>query len=291
MGVPFAEVIGDPIAHSKSPLIHKFWLGKLGIEGEYRRTRVTPGELPAFLASRREDPHWRGCNVTMPLKTAVGALLDRLDAEAAFLGAVNTVVPQQEGLLIGYNTDVSGFAAPLLKRSHLMPDYGNHVATYVQIVGAGGAARAAVRGAMLVGFGDFEFFSRRRESALLMTELTGLPEWFANDIDSLGPIRNPEDGPEDQRYSHLVVNATPLGMDGHPPLEVDLSRYYPDTIVFDLVYAPVDTPLLQQARARGLATIDGLEMLVEQASEAFHHFFGAPAPREHDAELRELLTR
>ena len=112
MSVPFAEVIGDPVAQSKSPLIHKHWLQLLDIEGDYLRTRVETADLGAFLAERRADPDWRGCNVTVPHKEAVVRLLDELDESAATVGAVNCVVPRS-GRLVGYNTDVDGVAAAL----------------------------------------------------------------------------------------------------------------------------------------------------------------------------------
>src|SRR5688500_3616908 len=109
-GRPYAEVIGDPIAHSKSPLIHKFWLEKLGIEGDYRATRITPAELPEYLHVRRRDSDWRGCNVTMPLKTEVTPFLWVLDRHAQLLGAVNTIIHDEASRLRGHNTDVNGVA-------------------------------------------------------------------------------------------------------------------------------------------------------------------------------------
>ena len=106
---PYAEVIGDPIAHSKSPLIHGFWLQALGIDGDYRRTHVTPGDLPAYIEQRRADPDWRGCNVTIPHKLAVMDLVDDPGDIRGTIGAMNTVVRQPGGALIGTNTDAAGF--------------------------------------------------------------------------------------------------------------------------------------------------------------------------------------
>src|SRR3954447_3419527 len=136
MTVPYAEVIGDPIAHSKSPLIHKFWLEKLGIDADYRRTRVTADELASFIAMRRSDPDWRGCSVTMPLKQAVLAHSDEVDGRTAAVGAVNALHPVN-GRLIGANTDVPGILDVLPIEyfcSDALPE--------VCIIGAGGAARA-----------------------------------------------------------------------------------------------------------------------------------------------------
>jgi shikimate dehydrogenase len=288
-GVPYAEVIGDPIEHSKSPLIHDFWLEKLGLEGAYRATRVTGDELHLYLAERRRDPNWRGCNVTMPLKRAVVPYAGRLSDDTAVLGAANLLVPDGQGVLRAENSDVRGVAEPLSRSPRA--DYSGYVATYVQIVGSGGAAFAAGLGAARAGYSDFDVFCRSREQGLALARLVGTPFGECQSIEALGPIRNPGDGPEDQRYSHVIINATPLGMAGQPEVPVDLSSYYRDTIVFEMVYHPLETGLIKQARALGLRVIDGLDMLVAQAARAFGAFYGYPAPREHDAELRRILTR
>ena len=282
---PYAEVIGDPIAHSKSPSIHNFWLKKLGIDADYRATHVTPESLPDYIAQRRTDPAWRGCNVTMPHKRAVKELVDTLATSAAWIGAVNTVSSSNQGL-VGHNTDLDGVRNPLARPDRLIGNYPNHVATYMQVIGAGGAARAAAA----AHFSDVNFFNRDEMKAKKLAQEFGLPDWFGQGLGALGPIRNEGDELADQRYSHVVVNATSMGMAGKPPVPIDLSAYYPDTIVFDMVYVPLETPLLSQARALGLRTIDGLEMLVGQAATAFELFFGAPAPRLHDEELRDVLT-
>ena len=283
----YAEVIGDPIAHSKSPAIHGFWIEALGLRAEYRAAHVRSAELDGYFRARRADENWAGCNVTMPHKEAVIPFLDHVDGLAARLSAVNTVVRRPDGTLAGYNTDVTGVAEPLLR--HSIGGYRRHVATYVQIIGAGGAARAAVLGAKAAGFMDFDIFNRSPARADALAELAGAPFGTGNPLSALGPIRNPRDGTSEQRYSHILINATSMGMHGENPVPVDLSAYYPDSIVFDMVYAPLETPLLAQARAQGLRTIDGLEMLVGQAAEAFTRFFGAVPPREADARLRALL--
>jgi len=288
MGLPYAELIGDPVAHSKSPAIHNFWLGKLGIEGDYRAVRVAEGDLPSYFGDRGNDPDWRGCNVTMPRKLAVVPFMGRLDESAEKCGAVNTVTCTPDGIRIGHNTDMLSLAKLLqgFERSR----YPNHVATYVQIIGAGGAARAAALAAVSAGYCDFDFFNRGMEGAKAMAEWFGLnPDMYAAPLEGLGPIRNPDDGPDDQRYSHVVVNATSLGMEGKPDVAIDLSRYYPDTIVVDLAYGPSETGLAGQARRLGLRIADGLDVLIEQAALAFALLFGAAAPREHDRELRTLL--
>ena len=156
MSSPYAEVIGDPIAQSKSPATHGFWLAELGIDADYRACHVIASGLADYLASRRRDPAWRGCNVTMPHKQAAMPLLDRIDPLAARVGAVNTIVPEDGGLA-GYNTDVPGFLEPLeplLANTHLF--------RMARVLGTGGAARAAglqtIDGlAMLIGQADHAF--------------------------------------------------------------------------------------------------------------------------------------
>jgi shikimate dehydrogenase len=280
MGVPYAEVIGDPVAHSKSPLIHSFWLEKLGVEGEYRRTRVTADELPAYLASRREDPDWCGCNLTMPLKQAVIPLLPALDPAASRIGAVNTIT--RDGT--GFNTDAAGFLEPLqplLAQRHLF--------RMARILGAGGAARGVVDALRRSGFA-FVVAARRVEQAAAL--IGGLDSDFNHAV-ALSHFAAPTDFAFDHRDGilDLVINTTPLGMTGKGPLPFDFSHVPPGAVIYDIVYDPLETPLLAEARRRGHATVDGLSMLIGQAALAFEHFFEVPAPREHDAELRERLIR
>lgn len=284
MTAPHAEVIGDPIAHSKSPAIHNFWLGKLGIEGEYRACHVRSDQLQDYFANRCKDPAWRGCNVTMPHKEAVLPFLNDISDGAKFLSAVNTITRDAEGKLHGTNTDVEGVAEPL--RKHVMADHSGQAATHVQIIGAGGAARAAAIGASEAGYEDFQIFNRTADKANALAGMVGGSAGRGYALDALGPVRNSEE----QRCSYIVINATSMGMHGENPVPIDLSRYDPDTIIFDMVYAPLNTPLLKQAQKFGLRTIDGLEMLVGQAATAFELFFEQAPPRQYDPELRALLT-
>ena len=281
----YAEVIGDPIAQSKSPAIHKFWLGKLGIAADYRACHVAVDGLADYFAARRHDADWRGCNITMPHKQAAMALVDRLDPLAARIGAINTVVRSAQGELAGYNTDAAGFLEPLLP---LLAE--NHLWRTARIVGAGGAARAIVAALADKGF-TLVLAARDAERArALLDELAPGGEHHAP---PLSHFAAPTDFAFDDRTQllDLVVNASPLGMAGHAPLQFDLSHVPPGSTVYDIVTDPVETPLLAAARAAGLPTIDGLAMLIGQAAAAFEKFFGEPAPRQHDAELRELLTR
>jgi len=281
-GQPYAEVIGDPIAHSKSPLIQGFWLDRLGLAGEYRATHVLPDALPSFFAKRRGDPLWRGCNVTLPHKQAVMAALDRVDPVATAIGAVNVVVPEVDGL-VGYNSDAAGFLEPLRP---LLAD--RHLFRLARIIGSGGAARAVAHA--LWGEG-FTLVAIARDPAKA-TELLAPFDPAHVHVGDLAAFGVPTDFAFDDRQGILdvVVNATSLGMVGQPPLAIDFSHVPPGAIVYDLVYAPLETPLLAEARARGHRTVDGLAMLIGQAAVAFEKFFGQPAPREHDAELRALLT-
>jgi shikimate dehydrogenase len=293
---PYAEVIGDPISHSKSPLVHGFWLAKLGIDAAYRAAHVRPDELTDYLTRRREDASWRGCNVTVPHKETILGLIDEVDDEAGAVGAVNTLV-NHGGRLVGYNTDVVGVREALASVPD-MPLPRNHVATLITIIGAGGAARAA--GAALRG-AEITFCNRDVTKAeKLADEFShGSAYGFACSLDDLPKERfrydsrypdMKENRGDDQRYSHILINASTMGMAGKPDVPINLDFYAEDTIVFDMVYAPLETELLKAARERGMRTADGLWMLVGQAAAAFERFFGIAPPREHDAELRALLT-
>lgn len=281
---PYAEVIGDPIAQSKSPAIHQFWLEKLGIDAEYRACHVAGGGLADYLAERRADPAWRGCNVTMPHKQAVLGLVDRIDPLAARIGAVNTITRVADGLLAGCNTDAGGFREPLQRRLAQA-----HYFRMARILGTGGAARAIVATLADAGF-TLVLAGRDPDKArALLDELAPTGEHYAVE---LAHFAQPTDFAFDDRSGclDLVVNASPLGMRGQSPLAFDWSHAPPGSLAYDIVTDPLDTPFLHAARAAGHRTIDGLAMLIGQAAAAFAMFFGQPAPREHDAELRARLT-
>lgn len=265
----YAEVIGDPIAHSKSPIIHKFWLDALGIEGDYRRTHVLGDDLAAYFARAKDDSDWRGCNVTIPHKLAVMDLVGDPGGVRGTIGAMNTVIRGDDGALIGTNTDAGGFFSPIAG----LELEGRHAV----VVGAGGGARAVLFALSRVGIDRVTILNRNvlKAAALLSS--------FGVKGDAL-PIGAPLPAAD------LLVNASPLGMDGQPPLDLDLTPLPEHAVVYDIVYAPLETPLLAQARDRELDTVDGLEMLVGQAALAFELFFGAEPPRDRDEELRALLT-
>lgn len=283
-GQAYAEVIGDPIAQSKSPAIHNFWLEKLGRDPTYRAAHVLADGLLAYIASRQGDPQWRGCNITMPHKQAIIPLIDTLDPLAERIGAVNTLLSGDKGLT-GFNTDAAGFLEPL--RDELEKQ---HYFRMARVLGTGGAARAIV--SALTGEGFTIVLAGRDpvKARALLDELAPAGEHHAVD---LAHFADPTEFAFDDREGclDLVINASPLGMRGQPELAFDWSHAPPGAIAYDIVTDPLETAFLKNARAAGHRALDGLNMLIGQAAIAFEHFFGEPAPREHDAELRELLTR
>lgn len=275
MSCCYAEVIGDPIAHSKSPLIHNFWLGKLGIDAEYRACHVRPEELADYFAQHRRDARWRGCNVTIPHKVAVLELIDAADDAAQGTGAVNTVF-RHEKKLVGTNTDIDGILAAL--PPPLMPP-----GARVCILGTGGAARAALAACRRRGVGTILLSARNRQAGENLLEEFG----FAGSVRAIDDAHN-------IGAAQVIINATSLGMSGKAAMPEAMLQHLPEAkeeaVVFDMVYAPLETALLRTARDSGLQTVDGLAMLVGQAATAFERFFGQSPPREHVAELRALLT-
>ncbi|MGB3472353.1 MAG: shikimate dehydrogenase [Erythrobacter sp.] len=282
MSVPYAHVIGDPIAHSKSPLIHRFWLEKLGISGEYSTHRVLAGSVADYAKSALTNPDWRGCNVTMPHKYEALALADHVDSLARSIGAANTLVRDGD-MFTAYNTDAPGFLEVL--RDDLAEQ---HLFRMARILGTGGAARAIIAALYDQGFTLILAGRDPDKARTMLDELAPNGEHHAVHI---GHFANPTDFAFDDREGclDLVVNASPLGMRGQPPLAFDWSHAPPRSIAYDIVTDPIETPFLSGARAAGLRTIDGYSMLIGQAAAAFEKFFGAPAPREYDAELRERL--
>lgn len=266
----YAEVIGDPIVQSKSPIIHGFWLKALGIEADYRAEHVTPDQLGDYFASRRDDPAWRGCNITLPHKQEALAFVEDRGGVRESIGAINTVVRADDGALVGTNTDAGGFYAPIagleLTDAHAV------------VIGAGGAARAVLFALSKLDIGRVTILNRNVLKAAALLSSFGIK----GDAVPLGAPLPPT--------TALLVNTSALGMVGQPALEIDLSPLPEDAVVYDIVYAPLETDLLRQAAERELDTVDGLDMLIGQAALAFELFFGAEPPRDRDEELRALLT-
>jgi len=256
--VPTACVIGWPVKHSRSPIIHRHWLAKLGIEGDYVRHAVEPENAAAFLAGFADGP-FIGCNVTVPHKEVAFASVDQADAVATALGAVNTVW-LEKGKLLGSNTDAEGFIANLDQRA---PGFDVNPGPAI-VLGAGGAARAVIWALKARGFAPIHVVNRTRDRAEAMADR------FGSDIRPAGW----EDLPGLLPTATLLVNTTSLGMEGQPPLAIDLAAARDNLLVTDIVYIPLETPLLAAARQRGLKTVDGLGMLLHQAVPGFERWFG-----------------
>ena len=254
---PRAFVIGHPIAHSRSPLLHGHWLQSLGLHGSYEKIDVAPEALPAFVAEMREAG-FVGGNVTVPHKAAIFGLVDEVDNAARAIGAVNTVWFEDDRLQ-GGNTDAFGFMANLDAEA---PGW-DASAGQALVIGAGGAARAVVYG--LLDRGLSVRVANRSPAAAEALSLSFARRPTAHTVDEVPGLLADTD---------LLVNATSLGMTGKPPLLVDLSRLRPNATVCDIVYVPLETPLLRDARVRNLRTVDGLGMLLHQAAPGFERWFG-----------------
>jgi shikimate dehydrogenase len=269
-----ACVIGDPISHSRSPLVHNFWLAEFGLEGNYEARRVTAGELPEFLGALGHNGY-RGCNVTLPHKEAVARLVDRTTELSRLLGAVNTVWLDSDGRLHGDNTDVYGFVANLDQEA---PDWRERTKVAL-ILGAGGAARAVLLALVRCGVDQIVIANRTLERAAALVASQG------SDVEVLPLARVGTALPD----TDLLVNTTQLGMIGQPKHAFGLASLKPGALVNDIVYVPLETDLMRQARLRGHRTIGGLGMLLHQAVPGFQRWFGkqpevTPALYRHVAE-------
>lgn len=268
-------VMGHPIGHSRSPMMHGYWLKQLGIDATYTPLDIAPDDIAGFFAGFR-DAGWTGGNVTVPHKEAVIPHIDAIDDDARAIGAVNTLW-WQDDRLIGGNTDAYGFMANLDDRA---PGW-DRGAERAVVIGAGGATRAIVHG--LTGRGMSVAVANRTEERArsLAAKFAGVTGHGMADLPGL------------LAEADLLVNATSLGMSGQPPLDVDLAPLKSGAVVTDIVYAPLETGLLKSAAGRGHETVDGLGMLIHQGAEAFRRWFGIlpDATDELRALLIEDLTR
>lgn len=253
-----AFVIGWPISHSKSPLIHGTWIAEHGLDASYEPIAVAPADLPDFIEGVRSG-EFAGGNVTIPHKEAVMALIDEVDPLAAKIGAVNTLVVS-DGRIAGSNTDYLGFLANLDTGA---PGWDGELESAI-VLGAGGASRAVLAGLIDRGIARIDLLNRTSARAEALAAEFGaairpgaLTE-FAQRAGTAG----------------LVVNTSSVGMEGTAFEEVDLSLLSRSAVVTDIVYTPLVTPLLAQARDKGLATVDGLGMLLYQAVPGFAAWFG-----------------
>jgi len=253
-----ACVIGWPIKHSRSPLIHGYWLERYGIDGVYTKEAVRPGALEDFLKAIPENG-FSGCNVIVPHKERALALADKADALARRVGAANTLW-FEKGALNATNTDSYGFITHLDASA---PGW-DEASRPAAVLGAGGAARAVLAGLLERGAGEIRLLNRTRSRA----------DALARDFGSHVMAGDWNARAEALEGCGLLVNTTTLGMEGAPALEMDLARLPGDAAVYDLVYAPLVTPLLATAAARGNRAIDGLGMLLHQAVPGFEKWFG-----------------
>ncbi|MFT4130092.1 shikimate dehydrogenase [Labrys sp. (in: a-proteobacteria)] len=254
-----AFVVGYPISHSRSPLIHGFWLKELGIQGSYERIAVEPAAFETFVRTLAEQG-FVGGNVTVPHKEAAFRLASVDDPVARDLEAVNTLWFEGSQLK-GMNTDVTGFLANLDQEA---PGWSAGM-TQAVVLGAGGASRAILYGLLQRGAERILLINRTLERA------EALARHFGTKVTALAW----DQAETALAEADLLVNTTSLGMKGQPPLDLDLSRLPKSALVTDIVYVPLETPLLAAARQLGLATVDGLGMLLHQAVPGFERWFGA----------------
>jgi shikimate dehydrogenase len=265
-----ACIIGWPVKHSRSPLIHNYWIKQHGLAAEYRREEVSPEAFAEFVTHLAAHGYV-GANVTLPHKEAALKLSDP-DDRALAVGAANTLW-LDGGRLRSTNTDVEGFTANL---DAAVAGWDDTLGEAV-VLGAGGSARAVVYGLIERGCGRIHVVNRTPERAEALRARFGASvqpaHWSAL--------------PHLLSRAGLLANTTSLGMSGQPPLEIDLAPLQKDAVVTDLVYAPLETALLKAARARGLAIADGLGMLLHQAVRGFQLWFGVRP--EVTVELRALV--
>lgn len=273
-----AGIMGWPVSHSRSPALHNFWLGEHGIDGAYVPLPVEPGQLERAL---RALPAlgFRGCNLTIPHKQKAMALVDRVDPMARRIGAVNTVIVGADGSLEARNTDAYGFRENL---RDCAPDW-DPAAGPAVVLGAGGAARAVV--ASLVEAGVTEIRLVNRTLARAEQIAAELAEQGVKIAVNLWCTRE-----EVLADAGLLVNTTSLGMTGEPELEIDLARLPRHAAVVDIVYVPLDTMLLVEARRRGHRTVDGLGMLLHQGRPGFEAWFGTPVRATRELRTAVLTT-
>ena len=269
-----AGVMGWPVAHSRSPRLHGFWLEKYGIDGAYVPLPVAPEHFAQALRVLSQLG-FRGVNVTVPHKEAALKAVDTADHHARHIGAVNTVIVREDGSLEGRNTDGIGFLAHLRDQAPAwQPAAGPAV-----VIGAGGAARAIIATLKDAGVPEIRLVNRTLARAETLALAFGAPVKVVPWINRAGAFRD----------ATLAVNTTTQGMHGQAELDIELIGLAPGAPIFDCVYNPLETPLLAQARQRGFVPIDGLGMLLHQARPGFKAWFGVDP--EITDELRALVAQ
>ena len=270
-----AGIVGWPVAHSLSPVLHGYWLEKYGIDGAFERVPAEPGKFAAVIADLRAQG-FSGVNVTVPHKEAAFALADKVDAAAKAAGAANLLV-LGAAMIEGRNTDSYGLAESLRET------IGTLAGKNVVLLGAGGAARGAVLALEALGAASVHILNRDAARA------QNLAVSLASHVNARLVPGALSDWTKVAAQAALVVNSTSAGMGGTPPLDLNLAVLPGDAVVCDIVYVPLQTTLLKDAVARGLKTVDGLGMLMHQAVPSFEAFFGRRP--EVDVGLRARLER
>ncbi len=267
-----AGVVGWPVAHSLSPRLHGYWLRRYGIDGAYLPLPVHPERLAPALRALA-DLGFAGCNLTLPHKQAALSLLDEVEPQARRIGAVNTVCVRANGNLFGWNTDIEGYAESLRAA---LPGWSleGHAAC---VIGAGGSARAVVAALIQLGASEIRLVNRTPERARELARALGGPVCVFPFEEIARALCD----------AALLVNTTTLGMAGQPALAIDLDALPVTSAVSDIVYTPLETPLLATARARGHRVVDGLGMLLHQAVPGFEAWFGRRP--EVTPELRDFV--
>ena len=268
-----AFVTGYPIKHSRSPLIHGHWLKRFGIAGSYESLEIAPDNFSTFLSDLKTGANggFVGGNVTIPHKESAYRLADRPDDIADEMGAANTVW-LEDGLIHATNTDGYGFVSNLDACHAGWDKIGKAV-----VLGAGGASRAVIQALRNRGYQDIHVVNRTVDRARELKDRFGKCV-HAHALDALQEVMS---------GCGLFVNTTSLGMDGHGAPDIDFSTLVSGAVVTDIVYVPLQTPILAMAQQQGFATVDGLGMLLHQAKPGFQKWFG-PMP-EVDDELRQLV--
>ncbi len=269
-----AGVIGWPVGHSRSPRLHGYWIDRLGLDAAYLPLPVRPEDFADCVRALMRMG-FAGANVTVPHKEAAFALCDIRDAAAEAIGAVNTLV-FRDGKICGSNTDAFGFIENLRQSVPVLPR------GPALVLGAGGAARAVIHALLEAGYTDLRIANRTRARA------EDLCRAFAREGCFLAPLDWSQIGPA-LTDTALLVNTTSLGMNGQPPLEIDLTPLPTDALVTDIVYVPLETPLLAAARTRGNPVVDGLGMLLHQARPGFAAWFDQPGLPTVDEGLRRFV--
>jgi shikimate dehydrogenase len=254
-----AGVMGWPVSHSRSPLLHNHWIEQYRLHGVYTLLAVAPQNLPDAVKGL-PALGFAGCNITIPHKVPALQLVDEVDALAKRIGAINTIVVGSQGQLVGFNHDAFGFIQSLLDaKADWQADTGP-----VVVLGAGGAARAVIVGLAERGAKDIRLLNRTFDKA------TALAQEFGTPVKALAW----EDRHLALTDAALLVNTTSLGMQGQAALDLSLDALPQHALVSDIIYTPLETPLLKAAKARGNTTVNGLGMLLHQARPAFKSWFG-----------------